>query len=133
MSNIDKKLKDARKIPLVLKLAPISKSSEFSAKNFVSFTKISGGQVFQYYSLSEPSSYLQTPYTDTEVIFSREIYKKKIYSSVVLSNFFSDSSANAFKTADPKTTGTNFFRPQLNPSWFDRTRNSLSLLGGEFK
>ena len=41
MSNIDKKLKDARKIPLVLKLAPISKSSEFSAKNFVSFTKIS--------------------------------------------------------------------------------------------
>ena len=128
MSNIDKKLKDARKIPLVLKLAPISKSSEFSAKNFVSFTKISGGQVFQYYSLSEPSSYLQTPYTDTEVIFSREIYKKKIYSSVVLSNFFSDSSANAFKITD-----TNFFRPQLNPSWFDRTRNSLSLLGGEFK
>ena len=133
MSNIDKKLKDARKIPLVLKLAPISKSSEFSAKNFVSFTKISGGQVFQYYSLSKPSSHLQTPYTDAEVIFSREIYKKKIYSSVVLSNFFSDSSTNAFKIVDPKTTSTNFFRPQLNPSWFDRTRNSLSLLGGEFK
>ena len=108
-----------RTIPKVLKTFSLVNINEFPVHNFVNFTKTSGGQVFQYYSLIKPIDYYTISYRETEVIFSREIYKKKIYSSVILSDFAVDSSANTFGVVSDLYLSPgkgNFFRPQLSPS-----------------
>ena len=125
-----------RTIPKVLKTFSLVNINEFPVHNFVNFTKASGGQVFQYYSLIKPIDYYTISYRETEVIFSREIYKKKIYSSVILSDFAVDSSANTFGVVSDLYLSPgkgNFFRPQLSPSWYDRTTNYFSVLAGEFR
>ena len=124
----------------------------FKDKDYINFIKRSGGQVFQYYSLLDSyanflgangGSEFASDYRETEVTFSREIYKKRIYSSIVLPLYTSDSSTNSIKVLvgsnNPGGTGTgsgddlSYFKPRLTPSWYDRHINSLSFVGGDFR
>ena len=124
----------------------------FKDKDYINFIKRSGGQVFQYYSLLDSyanflgangGSEFASDYRETEVTFSREIYKKRVYSSVVLPLYSSDSSTNSIQIAlgsnNPGGEGTGsyddltYFKPRVTPSWYDRHINSLSFVGGDFR
>lgn len=124
----------------------------FKDKDYINFIKRSGGQVFQYYSLLDSyanflgangGSEFASNYRETEVTFSREIYKKRVYSSVVLPLYSSDSSTNSIQIAlgsnIPGGEGTgsyddlSYFKPRVTPSWYDRHTNSLSFVGGDFR
>lgn len=124
----------------------------FKDKDYINFIKRSGGQVFQYYSLLDSyanflgangGSEFASDYRETEVTFSREIYKKRVYSSVVLPLYSSDSSTNSIQIAlgsnNPGGEGTgsyddlSYFKPRVTPSWYDRHINSLSFVGGDFR
>lgn len=124
----------------------------FKDKDYINFIKRSGGQVFQYYSLLDSyanflgangGSEFASDYRETEVTFSREIYKKRVYSSVVLPLYTSDSSTNSIQISlgsnNPGGEGTgsyddlSYFKPRVTPSWYDRHINSLSFVGGDFR
>lgn len=91
------------KLPMFTSITPLTQVKEFSGKNFINFTKKAGGQFFQYYSLFKDEGYEQTKYTETEVVFSRETFIKKVYHSkifpillreFILSSFSADASNN---------------------------------------
>ena len=124
----------------------------FKDKDYINFIKRSGGQVFQYYSLLDSyanflgangGSEFASDYRETEVTFSREIYKKRVYSSVVLPLYSKDSSTNSIEiqvgSNNPGGEGTgsyddkSYFKPRVTPSWYDRHTNNFSFIEGSFR
>lgn len=79
------------KLPHFTEKYPITRVKDFSTLDFISYTKKSGGQVFQFYSLFQDDNYASTKYTETEVIFSREVFVKKIYHSKIFPISLTDS------------------------------------------
>ena len=134
-----------KSIGKVIRVESIADLENYNLTNYINFVKRSGGQVFQHYSLLESySNYLGyssgngyfSSYKETEVLFSREIFKKKVYSSVILPLYTEDFSTNNFLLDDGKTsTGApkSFFQAQLTPSWYDRHQNDFACLGGELR
>lgn len=129
----------------VLKVGKLNDFKAFKEQNVINFTKRAGGQVFQYYSLldsyaqflgAEGDSDFSSSYLETEVIFSREIFKKYVYSSVILPLYTSDSSTNKismYASVPGSYVEHSFFKPQLTPSWYDRHTNTLEFLEGTFR
>lgn len=130
----------------VLKVESLYDFTAFEAKDYINFTKRSGGQVFQYYSLLDSyAKYLganggsdfSSNYRETQVVFSREIFKKRIYSSVILPLYSEDSSTNSIKIAVGTEPGSleerSYFKPRLTPSWYDRHTNSVAFVSGDFR
>ena len=120
--------------------------STFSKKDYINFTKRSGGQLFQYYSLLDSyakylgangGSEFSAAYRETQVVFSREIFKKRVYSSVILPLYTEDSSTNSINivvgSEIDSTEERSYFKPRLTPSWYDRHTNSFSFVSGDFR
>lgn len=134
----------------VLSKDNLYKFKSFEDKDYINFLKKSGGQVFQYYSLLDSYASLlgagtgpsySADYRETEVIFSREIFKKNVYSSVILPLYIDDSSTSdiSVRTGMGDTTGgsptddESFFKPRLTPSWFDRHTQSAGFVEGSLR
>lgn len=64
--------KKKNSIPKLLSINPLTQSKEFSAKDFVNYSKKVGGQFNQFYSLTINNTYTSVDYLETEVLFSRE-------------------------------------------------------------
>lgn len=135
----------SKKIDKVIQVESIADLKSFTLTNYINFVRRSGGQLFQHYSLLDSySEYLgygnssdsSSGYRETEVSFSREIYKKRVLSSVVLPLYMEDFSSNDFSFNGSKTeTGAdrNYFQVRLTPSWFDRHLNNFAMTGGELR
>lgn len=130
----------------VLKVQRLYDFKAFENKDYINFTKRAGGQVFQYYSLLDSyAKYLganggsdfTSSYRETEVVFSREIFKKRVYSSTILPLYSEDSSTNTITIAVGSEPGSleqrSYFKPRVTPSWYDRHTNSLSFVEGDFR
>ena len=134
-----------KNIDKVIRIESIADLENYNLTNYINFVRRSGGQLFQHYSLLDSySKYLgysngneySTAYKETEVLFSREIYKRRVYSSVILPLYIEDFSSNDFSFDSSKTaTGApkSFFQGQLTPSWYDRHQNDFAMLGGELR
>lgn len=135
----------SKKIDKVIQVESIADLKSFTLTNYINFVRRSGGQLFQHYSLLDSySEYLgygnssdsSSGYRETEVSFSREIYKKRVLSSVVLPLYMEDFSSNDFSFNGSRTeTGAdrNYFQVRLTPSWFDRHLNNFAMTGGELR
>lgn len=118
------------KSKLTAYVQPLSRMEEFSGKNFVNFTKKAGGQFFQYYALSEDLKYTATRYIETEVVFSREIFRKVTYSSVVFPIFVQDFFTS---TVSANSNTNSYFGEQIVPVPREPIRTSLSMIGSYFR
>lgn len=131
----------------VLSKDNLYKFKSFEDKDYINFLKKSGGQVFQYYSLLDSYASLlgagagpsySTDYREAEVVFSREIFKKNVYSSVILPLYIDDSSTSdiSVRTGTGNTPGgsptdeESYFKPRITPSWFDRHAQSADFVEG---
>lgn len=116
--------------PSKLQVNSLVKFEENNVENYINFVKRTGGQIFQHYSLSLSETVSSTAYRETEIIFSREVYKKHVYSSVILPLYSEDKS----KTNSTSVSGnTAYFRQRVNPSYFERHLNSFKNLSGELR
>lgn len=107
---------------------------KFIDEGYVNYVKRTGGQVNQFYSLSEYEDAGAGNYRETEVVFSKEIFKRVVLTTKLFPIGISPDSIKANlqpHNIDPKNDF--YFRGRVNPSMVDRAYSQLSFEGGEFK
>lgn len=136
---------EKKDITKVIQVEDLLDFKKFNAKDYINLVKRSGGQIFQHYSLldsyanylgyGEDGSGFSASYIETEVTFSREVYKKRVYTSVV----FPLDTTEGIKSdiIIPKegsgSSVKSYLRAQISPYFFERSLNSAMFLGGAFR
>lgn len=107
---------------------------KFIDEGYVNYVKRTGGQVNQFYSLSEYEDAGAGNYRETEVVFSKEIFKRVVLTTKLFPIGISPDSIRAnLQPHNVDTKNDFYFRGRVHPSTIDRAHSQLSFDGGEFK
>lgn len=103
----------------------IDKSSE----DYVHYLKRTGGQVSQFYSLSINEEASAGHYRTTEVVFSKESYRRVVLTTKLFPiGIAPDSISSSLVSSDDL-----YFKPRISPITSDNMKTSVSFIGGLFK
>lgn len=103
----------------------IDKSSE----GYVHYLKRTGGQVSQFYSLSINEEEASGHYRTTEVVFSKESYRRVVLTTKLFPiGIAPDSISSSLASSDDL-----YFKPRISPITSDNMKTSVSFIGGLFK
>ena len=107
---------------------------KFIDEGYVNYVKRTGGQVNQFYSLSEYEDAGAGNYRETEVVFSKEIFKRVVLTTKLFPIGISPDGIKAnLQPHNIDTKSDFYFRGRVHPSTIDRAYSQLSFDGGEFK
>lgn len=97
---------------------------EFNKQGYISYLKKTGGQVFQFYSLTRNRRYELSDYVETEVVFSREIFRRSLYTSHIYPLTLQDSFTSTATLAGGDST---YFGERLLPKLSEASRATAKL------
>lgn len=106
---------------------------KFVDEGYVNYIKRTGGQVNQFYSLSDSEDDESGRYRETEVIFSREIFRRAVLTTKLFPiGIKPDAFTTSFAPRD-KDKDDFYLRDRINPSTVENTYATMRFVGGEFK
>lgn len=106
----------------------IDNASE-ALKGYVHYLKRTGGQVSQFYSLSINEEEAYGHYRTTEVVFSKESYRRVVLTTKLFPiGIAPDSISSSLVSSDDL-----YFKPRISPIASDNMKTSVSFIGGLFK
>lgn len=106
---------------------------KFVDEGYVNYIKRTGGQVNQFYSLSDSEDDESGRYRETEVIFSREIFRRVVLTTKL---FPIGIKPDAFTTSfTPRNEHKDDFKfgGRINPSAIETSYATMRFIGGIFK
>lgn len=106
---------------------------KFIDEGYVNFVKRTGGQVNQFYSLSDSEDDESGRYRETEVIFSREIFRRVVLTTKLFPIGIKPDAITTSFAPRNKDKNDFFMGERINPSAVENTYATMRFMGGEFK
>lgn len=106
---------------------------KFIQEGYVNYTKRTGGQINQFYSLSDVGEDESGRYRETEVIFSREIFKRVVLTTKLFPIGVKQEAISSGMGITNKTKEDFYIRGRVAPYTVERSYAQLRFIGGEFR
>lgn len=106
---------------------------KFIDEGYVNYIKRTGGQVNQFYSLSDSEEDESGRYRETEVIFSREIFKRVVLTTKLFPIGINPDAITTNFAPRNKDKDDFYLRNRINPSTVENAYATMRFIGGEFK